>query len=134
MPAPSRVDHPSKLTDEALYCHCFGHHWWVSQVKRTAMNIGKTPQDRQYYACSNGCKSRKRCLIDTETGERWGWSSTPGENYGTVGGWTKVDFIMEWLHRQATKQLPGMVKQVEFEFNDDTFMFEPKSRGKRRTG
>ena len=133
MPAPSRVDHPSKLSDEALYCHCFGHHWWVSAVKRTAMNIGKTPQDRQYYACANGCLTRKRCLIDTETGERWGWSMTPGENYGTIGGWTKVDFIVEWLGRQATKQLPGMVKQLEFAFNEDTFTFEPK-RGKRKVG
>lgn len=128
MPAPLRVDHPSKLSDEALYCHCFGHSWWVSEVKRTAINIGKTPQDRQFYACANGCGCRKRCLIDTSNGDRWAWSTVQGENYGTIGGWTKVDFILEWIHRQVL----GAPKRVEFEFNSDTFSLEPKKlRGKK---
>jgi hypothetical protein len=53
-----------------------------------------------------------------------------GENYGTEGGWVKTDFIMEWLHRKATAHLGGMVKQVEFSFNDETNRLEPRSRGK----
>lgn len=127
MPAPERVDHPSKLSDEALYCHCYGHHWWVSGVKKGVLSIRRVPQDRQYYACANGCGTRKRCLIDTEDGNRWGWSMVPGEKYGTTGGWNKEDFIYEWLRRDKL----GTPLPVEFEFNGETFSVEKKQSQKR---
>jgi len=119
MPTPERVDHPSKLSNEALYCQAFGHSWWVSMVKRTAVNIGGSPQDRQYYACENGCKCRKRCLVDKETGERWGWSRVAGEKYGTIGGWKKADFIAEWIRRQDEEGVEPP-SQAAFQFDDET--------------
>lgn len=119
MPAPSKVDHPSKLSKEALYCQAFGHAWWVSRVKRTAINIAGSPQNRQYYACENGCNCRKRCLVDMESGERWGWSRVQGENYGTIGGWKKADFIAEWIRRQEEEDIVPP-SQLAFIFEDET--------------
>jgi hypothetical protein len=49
-----------------------------------------------------------------------------GENYGTIGGWTKPDFILEWIKRQVL----GAPKRVDFTFNEETFSLERKGRRK----
>jgi hypothetical protein len=51
-----------------------------------------------------------------------------GENYGTIGGWVKADFILEWINRQVM----GAPKRVEFDFNSETFSLEPKPEPKKK--
>jgi hypothetical protein len=83
VPQPQRVENPSELSDEALGCHVLGHLWWVTRAKDAGISIGKEPQKRLYFACRRGCGCTKKCLTDTDDGERWGWSRRQGEKYGT---------------------------------------------------
>lgn len=133
MPAPTRVDSPSKLSDEALGCHALGHLWWVTRVKEAGISIGKVPQQRRYFACARGCGCLKRCLTDPDDGLRWGWSRTQGENYGTIGGWTKDDMWTEIARREAADpdwKIPG--PEFGFDFDDDEYEIVVVRRPRKR--
>lgn len=137
MPQPQRVENPSELSDEALGCHVLGHLWWVTRAKDAGISIGKEPQKRLYFACRRGCGCTKKCLTDTDDGERWGWSRRQGEKYGTIGGWVIADFWREVFHRQRANpdwELPG--PEFGFEFDDDEYeiVIVRKPKGKRKVG
>lgn len=141
MPAPERVDHPSKLSDEALGCHALGHIWWVTREKDAGINIAGSPQWRRYYACARGCGCTKRCLFDRANGERWGWSRRQGENYGTIGGWLVNDMWAEITVREDLNpdwEIPGA--GFGFEFDDDEYEIivikksKPRPRKSRKVG
>jgi hypothetical protein len=57
--------------------------------------------------------------VDTDSGERWGWSRVAGEKYGTIGGWKKADFIAEWIRRQEEEDVVPP-SQLAFQFDDET--------------
>jgi hypothetical protein len=122
MPPPARVEHPSELSDEALGCHALNHLWWVTRIVDAGINIGGEPVYRRYFACARGCGCVKRCLTDTDDGERWGWSRRQGEKYGTIGGWNKADMWQEVYRREQADpewKIPG--PEYGFEFDDDEY-------------
>jgi hypothetical protein len=129
MPAPARVSDPSDLSDEALGCHVLGHIWWVTGEKNVAISIGRDLQKRRYFACARGCGSRKTALTSRKSGrsEDWGWSRKTGENYGTVGGWTKADFWEEVERRERADpdwRIPG--PGFGFEFDETEWQIVPR--------
>lgn len=133
MPTPSRVEHPSELSDEALGCHALGHLWWVTRVKDAGISIGRTPQKRRYFACARGCGCTKLCLTDPDGGERWGWSRRQGEKYGTIGGWRVDDMWAEVARREEADpdwKIPG--PEFGFEFDDDEYEIVVVRRPRRK--
>lgn len=122
MPQPERVDHPSKLPDEALGCHVLGHVWWVTRIKDAGISIGRVPQQRRYFACARGCGCTKRCLTDSYGADRWGWSRRQGEKYGTIGGW-RIDDMWEEVTRREQSDPDWKIPSsgFGFEFDDDKY-------------
>jgi hypothetical protein len=104
MAGPRRSSTLEELTDEQVWCHAFGHNWDDPPVEETQLRVGVVVQLRQDHRCDNGCGCTKGHYVHPPSGRRWGWKRAAGEGYGIDGGYTREDFVKEWLHRAATER------------------------------
>ena len=102
MAGPKRSSLLSELADEMVWCHAYGHNWDDPPVTETVLLIGKTRQQRQDHICDNGCGCTKGHYIDPASGRRWGWKRSAPDWYGIDGGYTREDFVAEWMRRVAS--------------------------------
>lgn len=99
-PVRKRVANLADLSDEALWCHAFGHPWEARPVSRLS------PVGREVWVVTLHCTSCTKTRTDYVTPgtfelEERQYSDPPG--FAVVGEYSRTDYRQEWIHRQQLK-------------------------------
>lgn len=96
---PKRAQTLKDLSDQAVFCHAFGHGWDDPPLTDHVFNDGvKTGRVQPKCDCGT-----VRSEYVTEAGDIWGRSYDWPDFYHTLESVTRKEYKAEWFRRRAGK-------------------------------